>query len=74
MGAFLVSYTRARAESLGIDCHVGIMERPERVVLTAAGCITGYLVLSLWVLFILTHLTVFQRIHHVLKKAPKGPS
>jgi len=69
IGAFMVSYTRARAEGLGIDCHIGLMERPERVVLTAAGCITGYLMPMLWILFILTHVTVFQRIYYVFQKA-----
>lgn len=68
IGAMLVSYTRARAEGLGIDCHVGLMERPERIVITAFGCISGYLLPVLWVLFVLTHLTVFQRIHHVMKR------
>ncbi len=68
IGAFLVSYTRARAEGLGMDCHVGLMERPERVVLTALGCITGYLLPILWGLFVLTHITVFQRIYHVMNK------
>ena len=44
LGTFLTSYTRARAESLGIDAKVGLMQRPERVVLLSApqaffGCI-----------------------------------
>lgn len=36
IGTFLVSYTRARAESLGIDAKVGVMQRPERIVLLSA--------------------------------------
>jgi len=32
-GSLMISYTRARAEALGIDCHVGLMQRPERVML-----------------------------------------
>jgi CDP-diacylglycerol---glycerol-3-phosphate 3-phosphatidyltransferase len=36
VGTFLVSYTRARAESLGIDAKVGVMQRPERIVLLSA--------------------------------------
>src|SRR6266550_864048 len=36
MGAFLTSYTRARAEALGLDAKVGLLQRPERVVLMAA--------------------------------------
>jgi CDP-diacylglycerol--glycerol-3-phosphate 3-phosphatidyltransferase len=36
IGTFLVSYTRARAESLGVDAKVGVMQRPERIVLLSA--------------------------------------
>jgi phosphatidylglycerophosphate synthase len=67
VGALLVSYTRARAEGLGTDCKVGVMERPERVVLMAFGALTGWIVPVIWIMFILTHITVVQRIHHVWK-------
>ncbi len=65
VGAFLISYARARAEALGRDCHTGIMERPERIILLAAACLTGYFLPVLWLLFVLTHFTVIQRILHV---------
>lgn len=39
IGSIMVSYVRARAEGLGITCKTGLMQRPERVVLTALGCI-----------------------------------
>ena len=39
VGSIMVSYVRARAEGLGISCQTGLMQRPERVVLTALGCI-----------------------------------
>ena len=39
IGSIMVSYVRARAEGLGLDCKVGLMQRPERVVLTALGAI-----------------------------------
>lgn len=39
MGSLMVSYVRARAEGLGIDCKVGFMQRPERVVITALGAL-----------------------------------
>ena len=58
IGAFLISYTRARAEGLGKSCHTGLMERPERVVLLAFGALTGWLLPVLWVMLILTHFTV----------------
>ena len=37
IGSLMVSYVRARAEGLGLECKVGIMQRPERVVLTSLG-------------------------------------
>ncbi|MEW6116227.1 MAG: CDP-alcohol phosphatidyltransferase family protein [Nitrospirota bacterium] len=68
IGALLVSYVRARAEGIGIECHLGLMERPERVVLLATGCIiTGWLPSIMVLLFIFSHLTVLQRIVHVNK-------
>lgn len=67
LGAFVISYARARAEGLGKDCKTGIMERAERIVLLALGAITGWLGPVLWVMFVLTYLTVFQRMFHVYK-------
>jgi len=69
VGAVLVSYVRARAEGLKIACHVGIMERPERIVLLAFGCLTGWLFPVMIVLFVLSHVTVIQRILHVSRHA-----
>jgi phosphatidylglycerophosphate synthase len=43
------------------------MERPERVVLMAFGAITGLALFTMWILLILTHVTVIQRIYHVWK-------
>jgi phosphatidylglycerophosphate synthase len=65
VGAFLISYARARAEGIGESCHTGIMERPERIILLAFAAITGWLLPILWIMLILTHITVFQRIYHV---------
>lgn len=65
VGAFLISYTRARAEGLGESCHVGIMERPERIILIVFAILTGLLIPILWIMLILTHFTVFQRIIYV---------
>jgi phosphatidylglycerophosphate synthase len=67
VGAFLVSYTRARAEGLGESCHAGLMERPERVVLLAFGAITGWILPVMWVMLVLTYITVIQRIHYAWK-------
>ena len=67
--SFLVSYTRARAEGLGMDCKVGIMERPERLLTLGAGALLGHRFMPgvLGVLFILTLVTVLQRVYHVRK-------
>ncbi len=65
VGALLISYTRARAEGLGKDCKVGIMERPERVILMVFGAITGWVEPVMGIMFVLTHVTVMQRIYHV---------
>ncbi len=64
VGASLVSYTRARAEGLGAECKVGIMERPERIILVTAGSIFGFIVPALWALFVFTHFTALQRMVH----------
>jgi len=65
--AFLVSYARARAEGLGLECKVGIMERPERMLLLGAGALLGpkFMPGVLGILFLLTLVTVLQRVYHV---------
>jgi len=65
VGAFLISYARARAEGLGESCHTGIMERPERIILLIFATITGWIVPVLWIMLVLTHITVVQRIYYV---------
>jgi CDP-diacylglycerol--glycerol-3-phosphate 3-phosphatidyltransferase len=69
VAAFLVSYTRAKAESMGIDCHVGLMQRPERTVLLIGGLLFGWLEPVLFVVVLvlagLTVWTVGQRVIHV---------
>lgn len=67
VGAFLISYARARAEGLGEDCKTGIMERPERIILLILATMTGWFMPIFWIMFILTHVTVFQRVYHVWK-------
>jgi CDP-diacylglycerol---glycerol-3-phosphate 3-phosphatidyltransferase len=68
-GSLMISYTRARAEALGLDCKVGVMQRAERVVLIGAssllfgGTMDGaVLTWTLLVMAVLTNFTVFQRI------------
>jgi soluble lytic murein transglycosylase len=62
VGSVMVSYTKARAESIGVDCNVGFMERPERMICLVAGAILDLLEPALWVLAVLSNLTALQRI------------
>jgi CDP-diacylglycerol--glycerol-3-phosphate 3-phosphatidyltransferase len=66
-GSFLVSYVRARAQSLGFVCDSGLFARPERVVVTVIGLIFGGWVLYavVFLLALLTNLTALQRIREV---------
>ena len=75
IGSVMVSYIRARAEGLGIECKVGMLQRTERVVITAAGALlTGIfsqpscLVVAMWIIAVFANFTVFQRIAHCRKK------
>lgn len=74
-GSFLVSYVKARAQSLGFQCDSGLFKRPERIVATVAGLLLaaafGQWVLSLCVvvLAVLTNVTVLQRINEVWGQA-----
>jgi phosphatidylglycerophosphate synthase len=65
MGSLLVPYVRARAESQGLHCEVGVAERAERVIIFAGGLVLGFEVAALWALAFLTNFTVIQRLHHV---------
>ena len=67
VGSLIISYVRARAEGLGISCTHGLMERPERLILLFLGAVSGYMTAALWVLSVLTHVTVAQRIFHTRK-------
>ncbi len=67
--SFLVSYIRARAEALGIDCTVGLFTRPERVIVLALGLLLGGLMIALAVIAALSLLTIGQRLVHVWRRA-----
>jgi soluble lytic murein transglycosylase len=62
VGSVMVSYTRARAESIGVECTVGMMERPERMLCLIAGAVFDVLEPALWVLALLSNITALQRI------------
>jgi CDP-diacylglycerol--glycerol-3-phosphate 3-phosphatidyltransferase len=76
LGSLMVSYTRARAEALGVECKVGFATRPVRVVILSAGLVfakgagiidVDLLAPAVYVLAVLTVFTVFQRVWHVRK-------
>jgi len=64
MFTIMTSYTRARAESLIEKCKVGFMERPERIVLFMIGAFTDRMAAVLWVILVLSIVTVANRIHY----------
>lgn len=69
-GSLLVSYTKARALSLGFRGDGGLLARPERVVITAVGLVfSPLLIWALWVLAVLTNVTALQRIAGVWRQA-----
>jgi len=83
LGSLMVSYTRARAEALGIACKVGIATRPVRVVILSAGLLFAkgaslgdfeLLAPAVYVLAALTVFTTFQRIVHVRRAFHAGAS
>ena len=73
----IVSYTKARAEGLGLNCDTGIAERPERVLIIIFGTfltgigISGAIQWSLWLLAIVSLITVIQRMNFVYQQVKK---
>src|SRR5207248_4568476 len=72
VSSVMVSYTRARAESLIGSCKVGFMERPERVVLVILGALFerwGTMAPALWVLAVISTITVIHRIKYTYEQS-----
>lgn len=74
MGSLLVSYTRARAESVQIECKEGFFQRTERIVVLILGLVTGWMLPVLWLLAVFTNLTAVQRIYDVYRKTNPSTS
>jgi CDP-diacylglycerol---glycerol-3-phosphate 3-phosphatidyltransferase len=77
LGSLMVSYTRARAEALGVECKVGLATRPVRVVILSAGLLFArgaslgdfhLLAPAIYVMAVLTTFTVLQRVLHVRRE------
>ena len=64
IGSVMISYSRARAESLIPQCKVGFMERPERLVLLIIGTLFNHMAPVLWVIAVLSNITVGHRIFY----------
>ena len=70
-GSIMVSYSRARAESLGFDSMVGMMQRPERIVFLGLGALIHPLALkiAIWLVAIFANFTALQRIRYAYKQS-----
>lgn len=74
VGSVMVSYVRARAEGLGLECKVGLLQRPERVVLASVGALLAGTVQFVWILYgaiiviaVLSNITAFWRLAYCYK-------
>jgi len=69
-GSFMVSYSRARAESLGLEAKIGIMQRPERIVLIGLGAIIhmNAFICAIWLVAVFANFTALQRIRFAYKQ------
>jgi len=65
VGSLMVSYAKARAEGLGLECKTGLLARPERVVILAIGLLTGTVIWAVLLLAIFSNVTAVERIVHV---------
>ncbi|MEN6532263.1 MAG: CDP-alcohol phosphatidyltransferase family protein [Bryobacteraceae bacterium] len=70
-GSVMVSYTRARSECVIPLCKVGFMERPERIVLIIIGALFGRMAQVLWVIAVLSNLTVIHRMIHTWRETQR---
>lgn len=87
VGSIMVSYVRARAEGLGLECKIGFMQRPERVVVTSLGALatgivgqcvssakfdaTWILIVAMGLIAVFANLTAFARIGHARRQLEK---
>jgi CDP-diacylglycerol---glycerol-3-phosphate 3-phosphatidyltransferase len=76
VASYLVSYIRARAEGAGIQCEVGILTRPERVVIFALGLILSrinlvFITIALGIIIVFSFISAGQRLYHCLRESEK---
>ncbi len=65
VGSLMVSYAKARAEGLGLECKTGLLARPERVVILAIGLLSGTAIWALALLAVFSHVTAIERLVYV---------
>ena len=70
-GSVMVSYTRSRAECILPSCKVGFLERPERVVLIIIGALANRIAPVLWVIAVLSNITVIHRCVYTWQETQK---
>jgi CDP-diacylglycerol--glycerol-3-phosphate 3-phosphatidyltransferase len=68
-GSLMVSYVKARAEGLGFECHSGLLQRPERIIILLVGALlgAGFLKWAIWVIAVLGNVTAIERLMRVRK-------
>ena len=71
ISSFLVSYIRARAEGLGLQCQVGLFTRAERVIVLSIGLLSNQVFIALCILVLFTTITVAQRLAYLWKQERK---
>ena len=65
VGSLMVSYAKARAEGLGLECKTGLLARPERVVILAIGLLAGAVIWAVLLLALFSNVTAVERIAHI---------
>ncbi len=71
-GSVLVSYVKARAESLGFGAKLGLLTRMERYIVIVPSLVLGFPRIGIWIIAVLANLTALQRILHVRRQARQG--
>jgi CDP-diacylglycerol--glycerol-3-phosphate 3-phosphatidyltransferase len=71
VGTIMTSYTKARAQSIGVPCEIGLIERPERLIMLIAGATFNVLTPAMIALALLANLTALQRILYMRRAASR---
>jgi CDP-diacylglycerol--glycerol-3-phosphate 3-phosphatidyltransferase len=72
VGSLMVSYTKARAEGLGIECKSGLLARPERVIILAIGLLSNTSIWALAILAVFSNLTALERMISVWRSTRRS--